>query len=284
MDLFNEKDLQLLMSLLEPNKYPDPSNDFFYKIRKKQILCCSSVRFRLQDLKIEEGLLNIKLDDEIKLELCRLLHILCDYILRYRIESLISFSIDFVSSVQSDQKRRYHELKQAILPSAVMARKTKEFRCPARDQMQSIVKFKTNANAVDIDDQIKTNLINFHGLLNNLTRIKTDDDDMDDDCVHDLATNNDKANGFLNKLFRLLFYSDHYDSVSTSGQVEATRVLENVNKNKYHNAYSALSDLSSSKPDGTIESNPCCCFAFHLNWKIKVINFLLLSKIPCLCS
>ena len=132
MDVFDENDLKLLMSLLEPVKFADAS------------------------LKIEEGLLTMSVDDEVKLELCNLLHSVCDYLLRYRIESIISFTVEFVSNLQSDQKRRYIHLKEATLPSAIMAKKTKEFRCPARDQMQTLIKFKGDeAEKTEIDDNLK---------------------------------------------------------------------------------------------------------------------------------
>jgi hypothetical protein len=182
------------------------------------------------------------------------MHILCDYILRYRIESLISFSVEFVSSVQTDQKRRYRELKEAVLPSAVMARKTKEFRCPARDQMQSIVKFKTNSNTVDIDDQIKVNLVNFHGLLNNLTKIKSDDDSSESIRANQNTVQGGESDGFLKKLFALLFYSNYDMSVSNANDSHSSRTFENVMKNQYHNVYSSLSDLANYKSEFHIES------------------------------
>lgn len=36
---------------------------------------------------------------------------------------------------QQDQLRRYNEIKQADLPSAITAKKTKEFRCPPHEQV-----------------------------------------------------------------------------------------------------------------------------------------------------
>jgi hypothetical protein len=202
-------------------------------------------------------LLNIKLDDEIKLELCRLMHILCDYILRYRIESLISFSVDFVSSVQSDQKRRYLELKESVLPSAIMARKTKEFRCPARDQMTTIVKFKTNTNAMDIDAQIKTNLVNFHTLLNSLTRIKNENSVSEATDADENSADMNKDSSFLKKIFKLLFYSN-YDGVPNINDKHPPKNFDNTVKNKYYNVYSSLSDYE--QPDIQIKSSFCFLF------------------------
>lgn len=47
-----------------------------------------------------EGLLQMTLDEPVKLQLCHILQHLCDYQLQYRIESLIAFSDDFVGRLQ----------------------------------------------------------------------------------------------------------------------------------------------------------------------------------------
>lgn len=67
--------------------------------------------------------------------MCYVLHHVCDIQLRHRVESIIAFSADFVGDLQSDQLRRYTEIKQSDLPSAIAAKKTKEFRCPPREQV-----------------------------------------------------------------------------------------------------------------------------------------------------
>lgn len=90
-----------------------------------------------------KGLLQMKMAEGAKLQMCYLLHHLCDIQLRHRVESIIAFSHDFVGDLQTDQLRRYIEIKQSDLPSAVAAKKTKEFRCPPREQMNAILsKFK----------------------------------------------------------------------------------------------------------------------------------------------
>lgn len=89
-----------------------------------------------------KGLLTMKMAEGAKLQMCYLLHHLCDIQLRHRVESIIAFSHDFVGDLQSDQLRRYVEVKQSDLPSAVAAKKTREFRCPPREQMNAILSFK----------------------------------------------------------------------------------------------------------------------------------------------
>ena len=90
----------------------------------------------------KKGLLHMKMAEGAKLQMCYLLHHLNDIQLRHRVESIIAFSHDFVGDLQSDQLRRYIEIKQSDLPSAVAAKKTREFRCPPREQMNAILSFK----------------------------------------------------------------------------------------------------------------------------------------------
>ncbi|XP_033253281.1 ryanodine receptor-like [Drosophila miranda] len=96
-----------------------------------------------------KGLLTMKMAEGAKLQMCYLLHHLYDTQLRHRVESIIAFSHDFVGDLQTDQLRRYIEIKQSDLPSAVAAKKTKEFRCPPREQMNQILCFKN----LESDDQ-----------------------------------------------------------------------------------------------------------------------------------
>lgn len=86
-----------------------------------------------------KGLIHMKMAEGAKLQMCYLLHHLNDIQLRHRVESIIAFSHDFVSDLQTDQLRRYIEIKQSDLPSAMAAKKTKEFRCPPKEQMNAIL-------------------------------------------------------------------------------------------------------------------------------------------------
>jgi ryanodine receptor 2 len=49
----------------------------------------------------DEGLLQMKLDEPVKLQMCLILQHLCDYQLQYRVEGMIAFSEDFVGRLQS---------------------------------------------------------------------------------------------------------------------------------------------------------------------------------------
>lgn len=108
----------------------------------------------------------MKMAEGAKLQMCYLLHHLYDIQLRHRTESIIAFSHDFVGDLQSDQLRRYIEIKQSDLPSALAAKKTKEFRCPPREQMNFILNFK-NLEADDTENctcglELRTGLKEFH--------------------------------------------------------------------------------------------------------------------------
>jgi hypothetical protein len=237
MEVFDENDLKLLMTLLEPVKFSDSS------------------------LSIEEGLLSMSLDDEIKLELCHLLHSVCDYLLRYRIESIISFTVEFVSNLQSDQKKRYLELKEATLPSAIMAKKTKEFRCPARDQMQTLIKFKSNdEEKIDLDDDLKLCLKNFNEMFNRLTRIKQVEETEQD------VTDNKNSRSFMSKLFRLLFYSD-YENLSES-DANNEIVLDSSKQNLPSLEY--LSGATNESISGSIIRYSFSCFYLKTNFSFSI--------------
>ena len=60
---------------------------------------------------LEEGLLQMKLDEPVKLQLCYVLQHLCSYQLQYRIEGAIAFSEDFVGRLQAVRsiRREFNE-------------------------------------------------------------------------------------------------------------------------------------------------------------------------------
>ncbi|KAL3874970.1 hypothetical protein ACJMK2_037916, partial [Sinanodonta woodiana] len=122
MGLGTDEDLHQLLCLLDPETFDE---NFISGDHKK-------------------GLINMKLEEAVKLEVCHILQHLCDLQLRHRVESIIAFSDEFVSEAQNDQLRRYIEIKQSNLPSSVAARKTREFRCPPQEQMRHLLAFKTD--------------------------------------------------------------------------------------------------------------------------------------------
>ncbi|CAG9530378.1 unnamed protein product [Cercopithifilaria johnstoni] len=90
----------------------------------------------------QKGLPEIELSEGVKIQLTIILENICDIQLRHRVESLVSFAAGFVSDLQQDQFTRYVSIKQADMTPAEAARRTKEFRCPPREQMFRLVKCK----------------------------------------------------------------------------------------------------------------------------------------------
>ena len=136
-----------------------------------------------------------------------MLHSLCDYVLRYRVESIVNFSSEFVREVQVDQKKRYAELKESSLPSAIIAKKTREFRCTARDQMLALVNYKSPDNAsLDLAEEIKSKLQDFHSKINTVAQIK---ERPDEEVNKDDSENSKSA---LAKVFKILFLPENSET------------------------------------------------------------------------
>lgn len=118
-----------------------------------------------------KGLLQMrKLDEPVKLIICHILHHLLDIQLRHRIESIMSFSVNFVGQLQTDQRRRYNEIKTSNLPSHLTAKKTREFRCTPREQMRYILNFKNNIDTDELSsspssENLRNTLKNLHSSM-----------------------------------------------------------------------------------------------------------------------
>ncbi|XP_064208546.1 ryanodine receptor 1-like isoform X4 [Anguilla rostrata] len=116
----------------------------------------------------EEGLLQMKLPESVKLQMCTLLQYFCDCELRHRVEAIIAFSDQFVNEVQSNQRMRYNELMQAFTMSAAeTARKTREFRSPPQEQINMLLNFKHFMDEEDspVPEEVREALQAFHNDL-----------------------------------------------------------------------------------------------------------------------
>ena len=58
-----------------------------------------------------KGILDMKIHEDVKLELCKLIHHMCDVQVRHRVESIVSFAYGYMGDLQADQLRRYIEIK-----------------------------------------------------------------------------------------------------------------------------------------------------------------------------
>jgi ryanodine receptor 2 len=76
--LLEVNDIQQLLRLIDPTSFGFENDKYF-----------------------TEGLLQMKLDEPIKLQLCYVLQHLCRYQLQYRIEGIAAFSEEFVARLQA---------------------------------------------------------------------------------------------------------------------------------------------------------------------------------------
>ncbi|XP_077586244.1 ryanodine receptor 2 [Stigmatopora nigra] len=91
----------------------------------------------------KRGLLEMEIPEQVKLELCNVLSYLCDMQVRHKVEAVVAFSEDFVGQLQDDQRFRYNQVMEALnMSAALTARKTKEFRSPPREQINTLLNFK----------------------------------------------------------------------------------------------------------------------------------------------
>jgi ryanodine receptor 2 len=104
-----------------------------------------------------KGLAEIDLAEGVKLQLVNILDHICDIQLRHRIESFVSFTDGFVGDLQQDQCQRYLDIKQTDMPPAEAAKRTKEFRCPPKEQMFRLLKCKIKDDGSDVllDDEVE---------------------------------------------------------------------------------------------------------------------------------
>ncbi|KAK6049513.1 hypothetical protein COOONC_12982 [Cooperia oncophora] len=105
----------------------------------------------------KKGLTEIELEEHVKIQLVNILDHLCDTQLRHRIESLIGFTDGFVGDLQQDQCKRYMDIKQTDMPPAEAAKKTKEFRCPPKEQMFRLLKCKVEKEEKEVllEDEVE---------------------------------------------------------------------------------------------------------------------------------
>ena len=126
MQIFDDEDLERLLTIIH-SRYLGSKVEGYEELKYR----------------VGEGLLQMKLNESIKLALCQLLHHLCDYQLRHRIEALVSFAHVLTNDLQKNQRERYDEVMHSLNMSAAMtAKMTKEFRSSPLDQAATIIRFK----------------------------------------------------------------------------------------------------------------------------------------------
>uniref|UniRef100_A0A5F8GQR1 Ryanodine receptor 2 n=1 Tax=Monodelphis domestica TaxID=13616 RepID=A0A5F8GQR1_MONDO len=184
MGIFNNEDLKHILQLIEPSVFKEAAN----KEEENEVL---EKELNTEDQGLEggreeeirgekmpkEGLLQMKLPEPVKLQMCLLLQYLCDCQVRHRIEAIVAFSDDFVAKLQDNQRFRYNEVMQALnMSAALTARKTKEFRSPPQEQINMLLNFKDDKSECPCPEDIRDQLLDFHEDLMTHCGIELDED------------------------------------------------------------------------------------------------------------
>uniref|UniRef100_A0A8C5JDV2 Ryanodine receptor 2 n=1 Tax=Junco hyemalis TaxID=40217 RepID=A0A8C5JDV2_JUNHY len=168
MGIFHNEDLKHILQLIEPRVFKEAMSqedeiDFSEKEFSSDELKSEGEEETRGEQMPKEGLLQMKLPEPVKLQMCHLLQYLCDCQVRHRIEAIVAFSDDFVAKLQENQRFRYNEVMQALnMSAALTARKTKEFRSPPQEQINMLLNFKDDKNDCPCPEEIRDQLLDFH--------------------------------------------------------------------------------------------------------------------------
>ncbi|TRY59413.1 hypothetical protein DNTS_004316 [Danionella cerebrum] len=166
MGVFHNGDLKTILQLIEPSVFSQEAGGG--GIEEEEAGRSQEERGGVDEHGMrgkmpKEGLLQMKLPEPVKLQMCHLLQYLCDCQVRHRIEALVAFSDDFVASLQQNQRFRYNEVMQALnMSAALTARKTKEFRSPPQEQINMLLNFKDQKQECPCPEEIREQLLEFH--------------------------------------------------------------------------------------------------------------------------
>ncbi|XP_064564518.1 ryanodine receptor 2 isoform X2 [Zonotrichia leucophrys gambelii] len=182
MGIFHNEDLKHILQLIEPRVFKEAMSqedeiDFSEKEFSSDELKSEGEEETRGEQMPKEGLLQMKLPEPVKLQMCHLLQYLCDCQVRHRIEAIVAFSDDFVAKLQENQRFRYNEVMQALnMSAALTARKTKEFRSPPQEQINMLLNFKDDKNDCPCPEEIRDQLLDFHEDLMTHCGIELDED------------------------------------------------------------------------------------------------------------
>uniref|UniRef100_A0A7N9AR66 Ryanodine receptor 3 n=1 Tax=Mastacembelus armatus TaxID=205130 RepID=A0A7N9AR66_9TELE len=189
MGVLGSEDVHKILLLIDPNVFRDAREEGASGALDKEGL--TGVEEKAVEAGEEEaakeatqpmkGLLEKRLPEPVKQQMCELLHYFCDCELKHRIEAIVSFSDSFVSKLQYNQKFRYNELMLALnMSAAVTAKKTKEFRSPPQEQINMLLTFSMGEDCPCPSD-IQEELYDFHNQLQLHCGIPMEEDDDEQD-------------------------------------------------------------------------------------------------------
>ncbi|XP_056903963.1 ryanodine receptor 2-like isoform X5 [Takifugu flavidus] len=179
MGVLEDEDLGKVLRLLDSGVFF--TNLQSPKDKEKEVECDDEKEYsdsqQQKEYDHKVGLLQMKLPEPVKLELCRLLSYLCDCQMRQRVEAVAAFSDSFVVQLQENQRFRYNEVMQALnMSAALTARKTKEFRSPPWEQINMLLRFRDDGVSCPCPVELQELLQEFHHLLKTHCGIESESD------------------------------------------------------------------------------------------------------------
>uniref|UniRef100_A0A671VFU3 Uncharacterized protein n=1 Tax=Sparus aurata TaxID=8175 RepID=A0A671VFU3_SPAAU len=168
MGVFQNGDLKNILRLIEPSVFSErrEGQEDTHVSHELEVVNVLEAEGRGEDggrAMPKEGLLQMKLPEPVKLQMCHVLQYLCDCQVRHRIEAVVAFSDDFVACLQDNQRFRYNEVMLALnMSAALTAKKTKEFRSPPQEQINMLLNFKDEKQECPCPDYIREQLLDFH--------------------------------------------------------------------------------------------------------------------------
>ncbi|KYO28314.1 ryanodine receptor 3 isoform E [Alligator mississippiensis] len=168
MGVFDDDDVKQILLLIDPNVFGEHKEETEEKTEKEEVTQIEEKAVEAGEKAIKEtkapikGLLQTRLPESVKLQMCLLLNYFCDCELQHRVESIVSFADNYVSKLQYNQRFRYNELMQALnMSAALTAKKTKEFRSPAQEQINMLLNFQLGEDC-PCPEEIRDELYEFH--------------------------------------------------------------------------------------------------------------------------
>ncbi|XP_072436665.1 ryanodine receptor 2 isoform X1 [Chiloscyllium punctatum] len=169
MGIFGSEDLKHVLQLIEASVFAENTQPIEENVTNEKDVSKNEQKMEGGDEEFKsdqvpkEGLLQMKLPEPVKLQMCHLLQYLCDCQLRHRIEAIVAFSDDFVLKLQDNQRFRYNEVMQALnMSAALTAKKTKEFRSPPQEQINMLLSFKNDRRECPCPVEVREELLDFH--------------------------------------------------------------------------------------------------------------------------
>nr|XP_040130259.1 ryanodine receptor 3 isoform X1 [Ictidomys tridecemlineatus] len=166
MGVFDDDDVRQILLLIDPSVFGEHSGESEEGAEKEEVTQVEEKAVEAGEKTSKEppikGLLQTRLPESVKLQMCELLSYLCDCELQHRVEAIVAFGDIYVSKLQVNQKFRYDELMQALnMSAALTARKTKEFRSPPQEQINMLLNFQLGENC-PCPEEIREELYDFH--------------------------------------------------------------------------------------------------------------------------